>query len=102
MFLDIVNHSAYEDVKTDLKCLIDLCSESEFGEFIEASNMNYIANSFIDKRLSNDFTEELNDKIKVIKRVGFGYENFEFFRLIILYILKSKDSKKAPSSKNKK
>ena len=107
LFLDIVNHSTYEDVKTDLKCWIDLCRESEIGEFIEASNtienwLDHIANSFIDKRLSNGFTEGLNNKIKVIKRVGFGYKNFEFFRLRILYILKSKNSKKAPSIKNKK
>ena len=105
--MDIVNHSTYGDVKTDLKCWIDLCRESEIGEFIEASNtienwLDHIANSFIDKRLSNGFTEGLNNKIKVIKRVGFGYKNFEFFRLRILYILKSKNSKKAPSSKNKK
>ena len=38
----------------------------------------YIVNSFIDKRLSNGFTEGLNNKIKVIKRVGFGYKNFDF------------------------
>ena len=84
-----------------------MCRESEVEEFIEASNtienwLDYIANSFIDKRLSNGFTEELNNKIEVIKRVWFGYKNFEFFRLRILYILKSKNSKKAPSSKNKK
>ncbi len=63
--MDIVNHSAYEDVKIDLKCWIDLCRESEIGEFIEASDTNYIANSFIDKRLSNGFTEKLNNKIEV-------------------------------------
>ena len=48
LFLDIVNHSAYEDVKTDLKCWIDLCRESEIGKFIESSNtienwLDYIA-----------------------------------------------------------
>ena len=75
LFLDIVNHSAYEDVKTDLKCWIDLCRESEIGEFIEASNtienwLDYIANLFIDKRLSNGFKEGLNNKIKS----GLGYK----------------------------
>ena len=80
LFLDIVNHSAYEDVKTDLKCWIDLCRESEIGEFIEVSNtienwLDYIANSFIDKRLSNGFKEELNNKIKS----GLGYKKFEYF-----------------------
>ena len=78
-FLDIVNHSAYENVKTDLKCWIDLCRESEIREFIEASNtienwLDYIANSFIDKRLSNGFKEKLNNKIKS----GLGYKKIIF------------------------
>ena len=77
--MDIVNHSAYEDVKTDLKCWIDLCRESEIGEFIEVSNtienwLDYIANSFIDKRLSNGFKEKLNNKIKR----GLGYKKIIF------------------------
>lgn len=106
LFLDIVNHSIYEEVKIDLKCWIDLCRESKIEEMIEASNtienwLEYIANSFIDERLSNGYTEGLNNKIKVIKRVGFGYKNFEFFRLRILYILKNKNSKSTSSSKNK-
>ena len=60
-----------------------MCRESEIEEFIEASNtienwLDYIANSFIDKRLSNGFTEELNNKIKVIKRVGLDIKIFSF------------------------
>jgi transposase len=107
LFLDIVNHSTYEDAKTDLKCWIDLCRESQIEEFLEASStienwLEYIANSFIDDKFSNGFTEGLNNKIKVIKRVGFGYKNFDFFRLRLLYILKNKNSKKTQSSKNKK
>ena len=74
---------------------------------IEASNtidnwLPYIANSFIDKKLSNGYTEGLNNKIKVIKRIGFGYKNFEFFRLRILYILNNKNFKKVSVSKNQK
>lgn len=107
LFLDIVNHSVYEEVETDLRCWIDLCRESKIEEFIEASNtienwLEYVANSFIDKRFSNGFTEGLNNKIKVIKRVGFGYKNFDFFRLRLLYILKHKNSKNKSSSKNQK
>ena len=34
------------------------------------------------------FEEGLNNKIKVIKRVAFGYRNFRFFRLRLMYILK--------------
>lgn len=43
--------------------------------------LSYIVNSFINERFSNGFTEGLNNKIKVIKRVAFGYKNFEFLRL---------------------
>lgn len=107
LFLDIVNHAGIDDVKRQIICWIELCRESKIEEFIEASNtienwLEYIVNSFEDKRLSNGYTEGLNNKIKVIKRVGFGYKNFDFFRLRLLYILKSKNSKNTHSSKNKK
>lgn len=96
-FLDIRHHSNYEQVASELRNWIDLCRESKIPEFIEASNtienwLEEICNSFIDKRFSNGFTEGLNNKIKVIKRVGFGYKNFEFFRLRLLYILRGKIS----------
>ena len=45
-----------KDTNNDLKCLID-----------------YIV---VDKRLSNCCIEVLNNKIKVIKRVGLDIENF--------------------------
>jgi len=110
LFLDIVNHTTYEDVKVQLKNWIELCRENQIDEFIIASNtinnwLEYIANSFIDKRYSNGFTEGLNNKIKVIKRVGFGYKNFAFFRLRLLYILRGKisgNSKKDGFNKNEK
>lgn len=91
-FLDIVNHATYEDCKIQFLNWIDLCIESGIPEFIEAAKtinnwLKYICNSFIDERYSNGFTEGMNNKIKVIKRVGFGYKNFNFFRLRLLYIL---------------
>ena len=97
LFLDIVNNSNYDNVKKDLLVWIELCKESKIQEFIVASKtienwLEYICNSFIDKRLSNGFTEGLNNKIKVIKRVGFGYKDFDFFRLRLLYILRGKIS----------
>ena len=49
---------------------------------------------FIDKRFSNGFTDGLNNKIKVIKRVEFGYKDFEFFRLSLLFILNNKNMEK--------
>ena len=106
LFLDIVHHAELDDVKRQLLEWIELCKTSKIEEFIEASNtinnwLEYIVNSFIDERFSNGFTEGLNNKIKVIKRVGFGYKTFSFFRLILLYILNSKKFNKSNSRKNK-
>lgn len=92
LFLDLVANSDYKNAEKDLHVWIDLCRESKIPEFIEASKtienwLPYIVNSFIDKRFTNGFTEGLNNKIKVIKRNAYGYKNFEFFRLRLLYIL---------------
>lgn len=110
LFLDIEKHGTYENVKEQLLSWIDLCRESEIEEFIEASKtienwLEYIINSFIDERLSNGFTEGLNNKIKVIKRIGFGFKDFAFFRLRLLYILNGKiigKAKKDGFKKNQK
>lgn len=93
LFLDIIKHGTYENAEEQLLAWIDLCKEGNISEFIEASKtinnwLEYIVNSFMDKRYTNGFTEELNNKIKVIKRNAFGYKNFYFFRLRLLYILK--------------
>ena len=95
LFLDIIHHATIEDVKVQLINGIDLCKESKIEEFIDASQtienwLEYIVNSFIDERYSNGFTEGINNKIKVIKRNGFGYKNFEFFRKRVLYIFNGK------------
>lgn len=92
LFLDIVNNSTYDNAEKDLSIWIDLCKESNIFEFIEASKtienwLEYIVNSFIDKRFNNGYTEGLNNKIKVIKRNAYGYKNFDFFRLRLMYIL---------------
>ncbi len=95
LFLDIINHTNYEDAKVQLNNWIDLCFESKIEEFTEASRtienwLEYIVNSFIDERYTNGFTEGINNKIKVIKRNAFGYKNFEIFRKRILYIFNKK------------
>lgn len=105
LFLDIINNSTYDSAEKDLLIWIDLCKESKIPEFIEASKtienwLEYIVNSFIDKRFNNGYTEGLNNKIKVIKRNAYGYKNFDFFRLRLLYILNGKLSGR--SKKNDK
>lgn len=97
LFLDLLGYSDYEHVEEEIEEWIKVCKGSGLEEFEEASKtinnwLPYIVNSFIDKRFSNGFTEGLNNKIKVIKRVAFGYKNFKFFRLRLMYILNGKVS----------
>ena len=49
----------------------------------------YILNAF-DCSLSNAFTEGANNTIKVLKRVAYGYHNFDNFRRRILTVLNTK------------
>lgn len=95
LFLDLLNYSDYEHAEEEIKEWINVCKDSGLLEFEESAStienwLPYIVNSFIDKRFSNGYTEGLNNKIKVVKRVAFGYKNFEFFRLRLLYILNGK------------
>ena len=97
LFFDVLHTTNYEYVEIELKEWIATVRSYEIEEMIEASKtienwLPYIVNSFIDERFSNGFTEGLNNKIKVIKRVGFGYRNFDFFRLRVMYILNGKIS----------
>lgn len=62
----------------------------------------YILNSFIDERYSNGYTEGINNKIKVIKRIAFGYKNFKLFRGRILYIYGGKSSGSVRNKKDSK
>lgn len=95
LFLDVIKTTTCEYAEEELKEWIETVKSYNINEMIEASKtienwLPYIVNSFIDERFSNGFTEGLNNKIKVIKRVGFGYKNFDFFRLRIMYILNGK------------
>ena len=107
LFLDLLNYSDYEHAEEEIREWIMVCKDSGLLEFEEAAStienwLPYIVNSFIDKRFSNGYTEGLNNKIKVVKRVAFGYKNFDFFRLRLLYILNGKirgNSKKDRNSK---
>ena len=107
LFLDVINSSTYEYAEIELKEWIETVKSYDIPEMYEAAKtienwMPYIVNSFIDKRFSNGFTEGLNNKIKVIKRVGYGYKNFEFFRLRLMYILNGKVSGITKNVKNAK
>ena len=75
LFLDVIHSSTYEYAEIELKEWIETVKSYDIPEMYEAAKtienwMPYIVNSFIDKRFTNGFTEGLNNKIKVIKRVG--------------------------------
>lgn len=96
-FLDIIHHSNQMDIETQINKWISKCMKKNIIEFIEAAKTisrwkEYILNSFIDERYSNGYTEGINNKKKVIKRIAFGYKSFELFRGRILYIFNGKIS----------
>lgn len=107
MFLDLVNYSDYDHAEGEITSWIEMVYDYNIPEMVEAANtiknwLPYIVNSFIDERFSNGFTEGLNNKIKVIKRVAFGYKNFEFLRLRILYIMNGRLSGITKKDRNSK
>lgn len=107
LFFDTVKHLEYIDAEKEIKEWIYVCNGCGLKEFEEAAKtienwLPYIVNSFIDEKFSNGFTEGLNNKIKVIKRVAFGYKNFDFFRLRLMYILNGKISGMTKKDRNTK
>ena len=109
-FLDIIHHYNQMNIEEQINKWISKCIEKDIPEFIEAPKTisrwkEYILNSFIDERYSNGYTEGINNKIKVIKRIAFGYKSFELFRGRILYMFNGKISgvvRKKNDSKIKK
>ena len=96
-FLRGVREVKYENAKDWLDNWITSISKSNCKEFNSLADMfinwkNEILNSFIrfgDKRLHNGYLEGINNKIKVIKRIAYGYTNFTHFRNRIMYIINS-------------
>lgn len=107
LFLDLIHYSNYEYAEEEIKEWIRVVRSYDIKEMLDATKtienwLPYIVNSFIDERFSNGFTEGMNNKIKVIKRVGFGYKNFKFFRLRVMYILNGKISGITKKDRNTK
>ena len=91
---EIFNAFRYEDdpdaAQRKLKIFIEASKEIGLPEYEPAITafanwFEYIINS---KRTeyTNAFTEGTNNKIKVLKRMGYGYRNFERFRNRILHL----------------
>ena len=96
-FLRGIREVKYENAKDWLNNWITSISKSNCKEFNSLADMfiNWkieILNSFIrfgDKRLHNGYIEGINNKIKVIKRIAYGYTNFTHFRNRIMYLINS-------------
>jgi hypothetical protein len=93
----LAKFSSFENIK---KYLLDWCNSvdscnKKLPELKKVSLtyrnwLNEIANSFIlnpktNSRMTNGFIEGKNNFCKVIKRIGFGYKDFNVFRAKILY-----------------
>ena len=84
-------HNAEEFINNWIKTL----NETDIKEFHNIKNTfinwkNEIVNSFIrfgERRLHNGYIEGMNNHIKVIKRISYGYTNFKHFRARIMYIV---------------
>jgi len=88
LFYDFMNANSRNEAIPKLKKFINSAQVSHLEEFKSflttlANWGEYILNAF-DCPYTNGFTEGMNNKIKVIKRNGYGYRNFENFRNRIL------------------
>ncbi len=94
-FLYGIRTVKYEDSSDWLDNWISKASDANIKEFIDLKSMFYnwkqeIINSFIrfgERKLHNGYIEGINNQIKVIKRIAFGYQNFTHFRNRIMYII---------------
>lgn len=93
----IAKFSNYDNAKENILNWCELVKQTnrKIPELVKVSLtykewINPIVNSFIlnpetKARMTNGFIEGKNNFVKVIKRVGFGYKNFDLFRARILY-----------------
>lgn len=94
-FTRLIETSTYENFDKKFESWIDQVEKEEINEFETSIRTllkwrNEIRNSFIiDKKYNRSFnnasTEGSNNLCKVIKRVSFGYKDFELMRKRILY-----------------
>ena len=87
-FYDFMDSSNSSQAKERLRIFRAHAFVAELPEFSACITMlknwePYILNAF-DCHYSNGFTEGVNNKIKVLKRIAFGYRSFRNFRIRIL------------------
>ena len=87
-FYGFMDSSSFSQAKERLRIFRAHAFVAELTEFSACLTMlknwePYILNAF-DCQYSNGFTEGVNNKIKVLKRIAFGYRSFRNFRTRIL------------------
>jgi transposase len=87
-FYEFLDAKDYDDAKTKLDRFLMHANHLEIPEYNKCLTMlnnwrEYILNYF-KYRFTNGFTEGTNNKIKVIKRIAFGFRVFDNFRKRIL------------------
>ena len=83
-FAKIKNCNDYDTAKKELHLWLLSAEESGIAEFKPCITAlrnwyGYILNSF-KHNYTNGFTEGMNNNIKVLKRIAYGYRNFRNFR----------------------
>ena len=104
-FYDILNNSTINNIEQNLDNYIFKLIELRIPEFKEVISAftnwkqeiinSFIPNNYIVKNnkpgtFTNGYIEGVNNFIKVIKRIAFGYRNYDNFRTRILYIHNNK------------
>ena len=100
-FRDFLRERDYQKSRRELEIWKGMAEESKLKEFSSAITAitnwkEEILNSKLIKETSG-FTEGCNNKIKVLKRCGYGFRNFERFRNRILHIFNKKSPNLATS-----
>lgn len=95
-FLKILDCNDRDSAKSALSEWINCAFDCGIERFKKCAQtminwMTGILNSF-STPVTNGFTEGCNNKIKVLKRIAFGYQNFHRFRNRILHIFANKFS----------
>lgn len=84
-FYELLHTTSYNDSSIALRTFIEKLKNSSIPEYFYVAKtydnwFTEICNSFLDPRYNNGFIEGLNNKVKVIKRIAFGYRNFHNFK----------------------
>ncbi len=95
-FLKILDCNDRDSAKSALSEWINCAFDCGIQRFKKSAQtminwMSGILNSF-STPITNGFTEGCNNKIKVLKRIAFGYQNFHRFRNRILHIFSNQFS----------